>query len=541
MDSMTPEMCISGIPVSATHLNVVGVTNASRVEVPSSKWKSRKVPCPSHLQGTATQDRGQSAAARRHNIRTRTTVSLEEVLLQKMSLEKQKFNLQPPPTPVSPTGSPVKIRGKGPPPHARVQEAKDRMRVLTGEKILEKPASKFATGVDLPSLGLVLRSDTLEQDFSFAVQPERERAFLATELEKEKRLLRMSREAPASEQRVQAFEELPTPVLADEPFLKFLADKVQAEVKEAEVWRQQQEREMEKGACAASSPEAGTPVREIHDRRFFPSPATDTTECRACLPGGEGLFHTSLMPDPSPIHCGSTPWDGSSPKMQHCCRNLTRALSAAARRPPSLAPPAHPQRPHTAGAALTRLFKDGKSKEEVMRGLLSRREQQGMELARLEMQEEELGALQKRLERLQSDEENEALLPQLEVQLQTLEKQRAHLHHLRRALGTPSLPSTAAVRKEQLREAQQSAWQLLLDSMAQHAQAEALAQVRSQQRQLRATRMLWQRQPRNQRPSETASPASSGVALLVPCCTAASPKTKPDDLRNLTTDVPSQV
>eukprot|EP00667_Euglena_gracilis_P005671 EG_transcript_5708 len=507
-------MALSGLSVSGLPLASAGPEGfpSAAAEAPTlhpvqrlpSSWKpKRPSTTPPAMRAAIAPTRAKSASVRHHNFRQRTTVSLEEVLLQKMALEEQKFALpQAAPTTRSPDGSPGKPKG-GTRTHAWVQEARDRVRLLQGERIYEKPASKFAKAVDLPALGLALRSDTLEQDFSFAVQPERERAFLSTELEKERRVLRLARETPEGEQRLHSFEQLPPPVLASEPFLQFLADKVREEVKEAQAWRLQHGRE----AAAKVSPAPVADPSTLLDR----PPSQDRMAAV-----GRGHPPSPTTSDASPVPLAQPSQEGDSPKMQYYGRRLPRAVSAAVRRPAS--PATTPQRPHTAGAPLTRLFKDAKSKQEAMRGLLSRREQQEAQLSRLELQEEELQALRQRLERLLEDEENEILRPELGAQLAALEDQRLHLHHLRKALGTPPLPSAVAGRQEHLRHTQEAAWRLLLDSMAQHEQAEALAQARAQQRSQRTTQMLWQRRRLNRKPDEDApgsSPPASPWATVI--------------------------
>jgi len=148
-----------------------------------------------------------------------------------------------------------------------------------------------ATAVPLPHLGVLLVADSWSDQYSFAVQPAKERAFLRTEQQKERQLLRQMADGIDAPD---ALAPLPSDLLSREPFLQFLAAKA-SEARHAEY----HSRSLKSSAADSRSPRgdyphAMTPTSPSARSRESPASATRRSARSFSSPSPRGLPATGV-------------------------------------------------------------------------------------------------------------------------------------------------------------------------------------------------------------------------------------------------------
>eukprot|EP00669_Euglena_mutabilis_P003834 TRINITY_DN14880_c0_g1_i1.p1 TRINITY_DN14880_c0_g1~~TRINITY_DN14880_c0_g1_i1.p1 ORF type:complete len:428 (-),score=45.95 TRINITY_DN14880_c0_g1_i1:76-1281(-) len=157
-----------------------------------------------------------------------------------------------------------------------------RLRPFSGKATGRPPP---AAAVPLPHLGVVLVADCWSDQYSFAVQPAKERAFLRTEQQKERQLLRrMADGNDASD----ALAPLPSDLLSKEPFLQFLAAKA-SEARAAEY----HSRSLKSSVAGSPSPRGDYP-HAIPPR----SPSARSRESPASATGRSARSQNLSSPSP---------------------------------------------------------------------------------------------------------------------------------------------------------------------------------------------------------------------------------------------------
>mmetsp|Transcript_59677 Transcript_59677/g.106436 ORF Transcript_59677/g.106436 Transcript_59677/m.106436 type:complete len:574 (-) Transcript_59677:1496-3217(-) len=452
------------------------------------------------------------------DVGVRSCISLEQVLAEKMKREHDKYikrDFQAVRQHVM--DHPKYMRPKDQKVNPVVDNAIKKAKEVKEERVFEKPVSKFNKCVDLPSLGLMLQKDATEQDYNFAVQPNREREFLEVEQKKEQIYIEQQRamEDPAS--KLDAFSKLPSTVLSKEPFLQFLYDKRYEEVMDVVDYQKQHPQPLPGSALTERYEEEGK--QEV----------TQVPADGAPRKGSEQQPELPTPPRPlrAPVHsAGPKPPRG-------------RAVSATVQRqtPDSLL---SGRRPTTADAGSSRLFKNTKAKKNALQMLVSRQENQEAQLRDLMARQRQIQELQLQVEQLQREQQAQLRLgegtgdaavevtipPELDEQLRTLREQQFYIRTLHQQVlesSHKSMDHARLQRQEKVAQVQEKARLTLLESMTQHNHAEALARQRAHQRQQRNNALLWNRNRyESQRRPEPLAPPPLDPTAFQPASSSAS-------------------
>eukprot|EP01006_Ploeotia_vitrea_P008498 TRINITY_DN20330_c0_g1_i1.p1 TRINITY_DN20330_c0_g1~~TRINITY_DN20330_c0_g1_i1.p1 ORF type:complete len:549 (-),score=66.94 TRINITY_DN20330_c0_g1_i1:87-1733(-) len=443
---------------------------------------------PTKRVGTSQADHTGGAASR-------VTPTLEEILVHRLHANERNYEQLDARNNVT---SPKRLK------FAEVNEKE------STEKAFTRKTSNFEKHVDLPSLGVMLQVNSMNNDFNFQTLPNKAKKEERQRIIKERLEENEKRSVLNPQQQLEGFEKLPDHVLEGEPFLKFLYDKKSEEVATTLHWQQTQPKEIQADSLLSptivgpSTPLSAT-TPEVSSR---PSSGK-----RAGTPSKRNRANKSSV-------------DGNPSETENS--NAHASITAAASEGHHSRPSTTPSNTTTSRPVL-HLMTGAKQKRGLIDKLVAYQSQRDKNVEILKERQKQVDDLQQQVQQLQesqaqgtADENavNQGL--ELEAQIADLQEQQSKIIELHNEIVSQhgiSLWNTRDKRRKKVSGVQVRAQQELLQCMQQHTKQEVLARKRLQQRHQRSNALLWNKQYRYEqisRPPQPTSPPSRPTTAPTP-------------------------